>query len=114
MKTLIAAAALALALCGSAQAATYTYTSTASQEAIITDARARANVGVVTPVPDNTTFIANLLLNAIASWDQTRVAAPTTVAEKNLVLQLLNADIARADGNSAVAQVLKDRILANQ
>jgi hypothetical protein len=128
MKRLILAAAAVLSLAaGSAQAATYTYVSTTSQEAIITDARARYNASlpqtivngsgqtVANPalLADNVAFIGNLLLQAINSWDQTQVRAPVSVAEKNLVYQLLNADIARGDTNSPTATALLARMQAN-
>lgn len=127
MKRLILAAVLSFATLTSAQAATYSVTTTAGQEAAITDARSRYNASLPqvcdaqgqncsTPgtVITNGAYLLQVITAAVTSWNAVSVRPQLSVSDKAAAITVLQADVARADANSAAAQALLDKINAAQ
>lgn len=122
--------ALAIPALGGAQAATYTLNTNAGQEAVITDARTRYNNSIPATVDDgtpahnqvanpalkatNTAFVNMVLGNALTTWDGQAARPSLSVTEKNASITMLQAAVGRADGNSAAAQNLLDKLNASQ
>lgn len=126
MKRLILAALVALSATP-ALAASYTLNTNAAQEAAITDARGRYNASLsqvcdaqglncTTPgtVATNGAYLMQVLTGAIASWNATGSHPQLSVSDKASAVIVLQAAVARADGNSVAAQALLDKINAGQ
>lgn len=117
MKRTLLAALAVFSLAGSAHGATYTFNTNAGQEAAITDARAKYNASAAVPdqISTNAAYIMSVLTAAVQSYAaQAVVRPPLTPTDRASLVTILNAAIARADGNSAAATALLAQVNAAQ